>query len=172
MRIRILDTTKRAAPAQSDEPRPAEQSEGERGFRRLTFVGYAATWGSPNALDRDGEFFTKGAFSKSLPDFLAKNPVVLLDHRSEVASVAGRIVRAEENAVGLLITAEISGAPALRNVRELISEGTLKTMSVGGRFRFSDSDPRAIIEAELLEVSLTPVPANPEARVIGAAWRD
>jgi HK97 family phage prohead protease len=142
-------------PAQSDSAKTVPQS---RGGERLTIEGYLSTFGN---MDRDGEFVLPGAFKDSIQRFLL-NPVLLSDHINSVTKAAGRFVQMKEDDHGLFFVAEIGTGPDLAQIRSLITDGILKTVSMGGLFHFS-ADGRGIFKVELFEGSLTPIPSNPLA---------
>jgi HK97 family phage prohead protease len=104
-----------------------------------------------------------------------KNPVALFGHRSDflVGRWEGLEVR-DRALVGKLILAPKGVSPRLDEIIALTEQNFLKTVSVG--FRAIKSRPRkdangAVVgttfeEQELIEVSLTPTPANPQALAI------
>lgn len=89
---------------------------------------------------------------------------MLLDHKNSVDSLAGSFSRVTVNSKGLTIIGNVSNAPGLADVRFKVAEGHLKALSIGGMF-FWGSDGKAIESVDLWEISLIPVPANPDALV-------
>jgi HK97 family phage prohead protease len=132
------------------------------------FEGLASTWD----VDRDNERFAFGAWSESIDEWKTSGsmPPLFFSHQNgEPNDIIGHVMSMEETVDGLLISGQLD----LTNTRavdvyERMLAGVLDTMSVGfigtGRYE-SDSGVTVIGRAELLEVSLTPVPANPNARV-------
>ncbi|MCT8001259.1 HK97 family phage prohead protease [Sphingomonas sanguinis] len=116
----------------------------------LTFTGYAAIW---DRMDRAGDVMRRGAFAGA-------EPVPLLwQHRGEPM---GRIVALAEDDIGLSVDGVVDD-PALV---ALVRSGAVAGLSVGYRPRVvHQGAARAILSAELLEISLVTVPMQPLARV-------
>ena len=112
--------------------------------------------------DRDGDYVRKTAFDKTLKSFMT-NPVMLIDHDQKVSSVAGSFQKVQTDANGLSVVGMVSNAPGLKDIRFLVAENHLKTLSMGGLFMYG-SDGKAIDEVELWEGSLVAIPANPDAK--------
>lgn len=98
----------------------------------------------------------------------ARNPVVLLHHdprhpvgRAEVALRGGRLVaRLSLAAAGVTAAADHAAA--------LVAAGLLEGLSVGVlRARVIDGGVVEVTRGRLLELSLTPVPADPGALRLG-----
>lgn len=133
------------------------------------FEGYVSTWD----IDRDNERFARGAFAKSVVEWATsgRTPPVLYAHDKtrDPANIVGRVLTMAEDQRGLKITAQLSVTKSARAdaVFEALLAGALTTMSIGFislRWDY-EKDVRVITEAEVLECSLTPVPANPHAVV-------
>lgn len=146
-----------------DDVKMQEVKEGSvvQDYLDVKIAGYASTWAEVTPSDRQGDAVKKGAFKDTIPAFM-RNPVMLLNHRNEVGSIAGRYTRIIEDAKGLYIEGAVSGSPDMRHARFLIAEGTLRTLSIGGIW-FYGEDGRTIEKAHLFEISLVAVPANPDA---------
>jgi HK97 family phage prohead protease len=129
-------------------------------YQNVQVKGYLSTFGN---TDRDGDVVQPGAFSETIPNFM-RNPVILADHRNSVREQVGSFNVVREDAKGLYVEGVLSNADTelCKQVRSLVAEGHLKTMSMGGIFYY-DQDGRTIFKVALFEGSLTPVPANPEA---------
>src|SRR5690625_5093239 len=129
---------------------------------------------STPALDRHG--------SRILPagirtESFERNPVFLWGHegygRPDPQAVIGRVVRQQKSAEAFDI--EVEFAPEAANPRaeqalRLVRAGFLSAVSIGFLPRRSHeehlADGRRVLvhdEVELLEVSLVPIPSNPEA---------
>ena len=112
--------------------------------------------------DRDGEAFEPGAFDAGVKTFLEQNPVLLYHH--DFGKALGQVETLEKRPGGLWMRARID-KPAggwASDVYEKIRKGTIRGLSVGGKFyrRMTEKGPR-IFNVDLIEVSVTPTPANP-----------
>lgn len=102
-----------------------------------------------------------------------RNPVILDGHASgSIADIVGRglppIRRVGDDWILDVVTADTDRG---RLARKLILEGSLRTVSVGFVSRQRERDADGILvhtKAELLEVSLVPIPANPGAVLVAA----
>lgn len=100
-----------------------------------------------------------------------KNPVLLLDHFNCVSNIAGSFNEKlggfiEEDEVGLKFKAVFSNSdfPALKHARKVYEEGHGRALSIGGRwYRENPENEKQITLAEILEVSLVGVGADPNA---------
>jgi HK97 family phage prohead protease len=132
-------------------------------YRNVRLVGYLATFKGTTESDRQGDYIEPGAFAETLKKFMANNPVLLTDHRNSVANIAGNFTDMKEDKKGLRFEALLSNAPGNIDVRFKVAEGSLRTCSMGGLFHYKE-DGRGIFKVDLWEGSLTPIPANPDAR--------
>lgn len=134
----------------------------------LEIVGYANTW----VQDRDGDYVDPGAFDKSLPAYLSKNPILLYQHNHDWG--LGWVTEATTDDTGLRIKAVIpkpvTGEEAWKfTAFENARRGVYRTMSIGGFFSFDvesvgEEDEKWIIrEVELFEISVVSVPSNPDS---------
>lgn len=123
---------------------------------------------SSDAIDSYGEIVDQGSWN--LARFLA-NPVVLFAHDSRALPI-GRAsdVRVEGGKLRARIHFATAAAnPVAEQVFQLVKEGALSAVSVGfvpGAVRTEMRDGREIevlSECELHELSVVPIPANPEA---------
>ena len=131
-----------------DCPPPTPPASG-RGAR---ITGYAAVFG---LVDRAGDVIRAGAFGEPGP------VPVLWQHRG---APVGEMLAIGEDATGLWIEAEVRDP----EVALLVRGGALRGLSVGYRARVVEQGAyRAIVRAELIEVSLVAVAMQPRARVIG-----
>lgn len=117
----------------------------------IRIAGYAALFGR---VDRADDLFRAGAFGD------APAPVPLLwQHRG---APVGRIETIAPDARGLRIIALVDDADAARLVRARALPG----LSVGYRPRaVAQGARRAILRADLVEISLVAVPMQPAARI-------
>ncbi len=122
--------------------------------------GYASDFN----LDRQDEAFEPGAFAKSIERFLGTNPALLYHH--DYGRQLGVVENLELRPDGLFMRARVDHAePGTENadVVRKVRKGTIKGLSVGGLFkRRKGPDGKArIFDADLAEVSITPMPVNP-----------
>lgn len=104
------------------------------------------------------------------------NPIALYQHMHDAPVGVWKDVRVEQNAlIGTLELAAAGTSPLIDTVRSLVTQGIIKAVSVG--FRALKSAPvapgsfaRVFQKAELLEVSLVSVPANPHAVAIAKSY--
>ena len=117
----------------------------------LSFTGYAAVW---DRMDRAGDVMRRGAFAD------ADMVPLLWQHRG---GAMGRITALAEDDTGLSVAGTVDD-PALA---ALVRAGAVAGLSVGYRPRVvHQGGARAILSAELIEISLVTVPMQPLARVI------
>ncbi|ACC98251.1 peptidase U35 phage prohead HK97 [Elusimicrobium minutum Pei191] len=128
--------------------------------------GYANT---KNKADRYGDIPTvyhkKRDYVYELKHF-AKNPVLLIDHVNRIDHLAGSVVNIREDDKGLYFKAvfSTSGHPIVAHARHIYKEGHAKGISIAGRFHFEDNDnPSHLTYAEIYEISLVAVPADPDS---------
>jgi HK97 family phage prohead protease len=134
-------------------------------YENVTIRGYLSTWQHVTPTDRDGDYVIKGAFTDTIPRFM-KNPVLLVNHKNSVDSIAGKFLTVKEDDKGLYVEARITDSPAewAKDIRWKVANGELQTMSMGGFFFYGEGEMRnAIMKVSLFEGSLTPVPSNPDA---------
>jgi len=127
--------------------------------------GYASVFLNPDGTrleDRDGE-----SVSIALLDIdnYTNNPILVYNH--DWGDVTGRVTFIEKRPAGLYIKAEVHKFTGREQVFEAVQRGVIKTFSIGfipKTFNYIESaDILEITEAELVEISLAPVPANQDA---------
>jgi len=127
--------------------------------------GYASMYKNADGtryLDRDNE-------SVSIPflnvDNYTKNPVVVYNH--DWGDVMGKCVEIRKDDKGLYVKAEIHKLTGRESAFEAVHKGLIKTFSIGfisnGYTYLDEEDAFEISSAELIEISLAPVPANADA---------
>ncbi|MFA5162097.1 MAG: phage major capsid protein [Elusimicrobiales bacterium] len=128
--------------------------------------GYANT---KNQADRYGDIPTvykaKRDYVYDLKEYL-KNPVLLVDHVNAVDHIAGSMAEIREDAKGLYFKAKFSSSdyPVVEHARRIYTEGHAKGISIAGRFHYENPDaPHQLTLAEIYEISLVAVPADPDA---------
>lgn len=129
--------------------------------------GYANTKGKadlygdiPTAFNRD--------FVYDLTNF-RENPVMLINHTNKVENIAGSFTKLEEDDIGLFFESEFSNSelPLIKHARQVYSEGHAKALSIAGKFLFEDNDnPKHLTLAKIYEISLVPVPADPNSLAV------
>jgi hypothetical protein len=163
---------------------------GERSYLRATFVGAA-----PMPVAKNGEGYedvpgpevftfiiTNGMLDRQREivdpngwDFSAfeRNPVILDGHASgSITDILGKgLPPLRRVGDDWLLDVVLSSCDKGQLARRLILEGALRTVSVGFVSKRRERDEAGVLvhrEAELLEVSLVPIPANPAALLVGA----
>jgi HK97 family phage prohead protease len=138
--------------------------------------GYFTT----NSVDREGEVIEPQAFKKTLPQFIENGGPVLFDHNKTGDKImpkdlVGKVVDYKILKSKVWVRVKILS----KNVWHLIKEGVLKTFSWFGQVPESAIEnvfdetlgkfiPH-IKEVDLVEVTLTPGPANREAQFVAVA---
>jgi len=132
----------------------------------VTIEGYANTKGKP---DRYGDIPMVMPrlrnYVYELSQFI-KNPVLLMNHRNEVQSIAGSfdVLREDENGLFFKATFSQSDFPPVAHARTVYAEGHGKALSIAGRFYYEDKDNAAhLTYADIFEISLVGVGADPDA---------
>lgn len=134
--------------------------------RTVTFVA------STEAVDRYGDSIKLDGWRL---DRFKANPVILFGHDSHALPI-GKAVDIGVKGDALVVKIQFASAeanPAAENVFRLIEEGCLNAVSVGFmclRWQLVDDQESGrwgydILEAELLEISVVPIPAHPDALI-------
>ena len=137
-------------------------------FQDVEIEGYAST----KDFDRYGEAFVDGAWGKAIKAFMNTNPVLLLDHKYNVDSIIGRVTNLYEDSKGLFMTAKISNAPGLADLRYKVKEGFVSAVSVSGNWDYDKKGVMITEVTDLYEISLVGVPANPNALITSKSFGD
>ncbi len=127
----------------------------------LLIEGYAAVW---DGDDRQGENFVPGAFQAGLDRFLAGQAALCYHHKHDAC--LGKVLDLREEGKGLKMRARVDGAvrnhPTLGVIYEQIKRGTFNGLSTFGYFtRGVGALANKIVNADLTEISVTPVPVHP-----------
>lgn len=135
---------------------------------KLTISGYANTKGK---ADRYGDIPTvlkdKRDYVYDLKEF-KKNPVMILNHNNKVESIAGSYSEVKEDEKGLFVKGVFSDSdyPIVKHAKQVYGEGHAKALSIAGKFLFEDEKkPNNLTLAQIYEISLVAVPADPNAMV-------
>jgi HK97 family phage prohead protease len=137
------------------------------------FTGYASVFGPP--ADLQGDLMQKGCFAKTLRKSGGRVPI-LMGHI--MARIVGFGVDAVEDSYGLKVTGEFTmdsdeGRSAWATAKHAARCGHELGLSIGylvppnGSTYDNNTGTRTIREVELLEYSVTPVPASPRSRIRG-----
>jgi len=134
---------------------------------KLFLRGYANTKGT---ADRYGDIPTvfNRDFIYELTQF-KKNPVMLINHENKVENIAGSFTKLEEDDKGLYFESEFSQSdlPLIKHARTVYGEGHAKALSIAGKFLYEDEDnPKHLTLAKIYEISLVPVPADPNSLAV------
>jgi len=127
--------------------------------------GFAAT----HDLDLQDEIISEEALANSENDLL-ENSTVLFNH--DINMAVGKVLKTEKREKGLWVQILIS--KTVPDIWQQIQEGVLNKFSIRGRvieavkqfMKEADKTVRVIKEMLLVEVSLVPLPANPQAKTM------
>jgi HK97 family phage prohead protease len=136
-------------------------------------------WSSRLRWSGAGVVVLKGASRKSLARWERerRRPPVVTDHEHSVSAVIGSLVDAREDHYGLYVKGIFSSTAAAQDARTKVREGHLSGLSIFGGIVASSyatvgsRQVRKLSEVDLLEVSLTPWPANTQALISSAKAR-
>lgn len=122
-----------------------------------------------SAVDRHNENIETGGISYK--DYMA-NPVVLYGHDYEGLPI-GKTLKLTKQ-MGTQIKARFQLAieeyPFAATVYNMIKSGYLNAVSIGGIVREWSEDYRSIVKMDMVEFSIVPVPANPEALITSRSF--
>ncbi len=133
------------------------------------FEGYASVFGVRDSYD---DVVTPGAYAKTLQE--RKGKVRSLWNHDAFALPIGRFKTLQEDGHGLFVAAEFAKTAFAQDVRVLVSEGAIDSMSIGYRTikatfgEDNGTEVRYLNELALMEVSLVNFPANEAAIVTGS----
>lgn len=139
---------------------------------KLRVEGYAAGFD----VDRQDEAFEKGAFEKGLQNFLKRGAPLLYHHHYDKS--LGVVEEARVDSKGLFLKARLDDpepGTELADVYNKVKSGSIKGFSVGGIFKRKQTPAGLRIhQADLVEVSITPVPVQPDTlfAVAGKAFSE
>lgn len=137
------------------------------------FVAYASVFGN---IDSYGDIVTKGAFAKDLQRWeKSGNPIPLLfgHNMSDPDYNIGSVIKAEEDNVGLKVTAQLDlENPKAKQVYRMLKGRRINQMSFaydvvdGSTEKIDGQDVYEIRDMKLYEVSVVTVGANQETEVL------
>lgn len=136
------------------------------GPRRYVVEGYASVFGERDMQD---DVFVPGAFARSLAERPIDQIKMLWVH--DPLLPIGRWLSAREDDFGLRVTGLINSETSCgRDVLALLRSGDIDGLSAGFKTlesrRGRQSGLRELIDVDLQEISITPLPAQPRAKVI------
>lgn len=139
-------------------------------------TGYASAFGLP--ADSAGDVIVAGAFIESIAKIKNGGIPLLNSHRQTADAVLGTVIDAREDPTGLFITAQLADTPQVEEIRQKMMQGHITKMSIG--FYVADQEfkdikgetLRFIKKADLMEVSVVPIPANSRAAIVSVKSRD
>jgi HK97 family phage prohead protease len=119
--------------------------------------------------DRDGEVIKQSGLNTKI--FIETNPILLANHDGvDIRSVLGKITEIWLKGNKTMFKAKFSKVNELAvQAYEMVKEGILNTFSIG--FMAKEYDKNTITKSELLEISLVPIPANPNAIVMAKGYK-
>lgn len=133
--------------------------------------GYATTFGFP--ADLDGDIINEKAFDLSLQKINEKGIPLLDGHgRDSVNKVVGTVFSAIKTSKGIYIKAKLADTPANHEIYMKLQQGHINKFSIGfmiedAKFVTKDNQEyREITQAEMYEVSIVAIPANPRADIL------
>jgi HK97 family phage prohead protease len=137
----------------------------------IRIIGFLSTFKN---VDREGDIVMEGAFDQSLKDIEKRGGKLplLFDHFNSTSNHGGSFEKLKVTSEGLKFEAFISETPKTTHQLQLIKDGHLNTVSMGGLFKFKDGgernskDRRFIEEVVLFEGSIVSIPANPKATFV------
>lgn len=150
-----------------------ETKSAEDGTKTAEFEAYASVF---NNVDSYGDVMVKGAFTRSLADWAAKDapvPALWGHNMSDPDYNIGHVVKAEEDDHGLRVRVSIDlDSPKGKTVHRLLKTKRVREMSFAfwvQKSREGEQDGhyvRYVDDVDLIEVSVVPMGANPEAEVL------
>lgn len=145
---------------------PIHKSVGSDG--KIQYVAVA----SSQSVDRDNERMTKSVLTKAANELVGKPVLFNHDTKGTKSLALGGITESWMDGEKLMIKWFPSEAESVKDALIQVEEGILGWMSVGGKATSksysTDFDGEEITAADFFEVSAVYVPANPDARILGA----
>lgn len=135
-----------------------------------TLSGYASTFGFP--ADSHGDVIEKNAFLDSIKKIKEEGIPLLDSHKQDSEHVLGTVIDAYEDEHGLFIQAKLADTPRVEEIRQKLQQGHISKMSIGffiEKQSFTtknNKEYRVIEKADLIEISVVPIPANSRAAIL------
>jgi HK97 family phage prohead protease len=124
-----------------------------------TLSGYASTFGFP--ADSHGDVIKRGAFVDCIKKIQSEGIPLLDSHKQDSEHVLGTVISAYEDEHGLFIKARLADTPRVEEIRQKLKQGHINKMS-----KQDGKEYRVIEKADLIEVSVVPIPANSRAEIL------
>jgi len=132
--------------------------------------GMLETVVTTTALDRHNESIASAGVNT---DGYMANPVVLYGHDYASLPIGKAIsITKSDNSVTAKFQLAIKEYPFAKTVYDLIKGGYLNAVSIGGVVKEWSKDMKTIMQMDMVEFSVVPVPANPEAIITGRSFED
>lgn len=129
--------------------------------------GFEAIASTPD-LDRDGDVLSRDSW-KSLPDRVT----IDVDHSMDVRGTIGSAKPYFDNSGNLCISAKFASTPLAQEVRALMTEGHVDSVSVAFMSdTVKNAGGESRTERELLNVGVVAIPSNRAAKVLAAKGFD
>lgn len=123
-----------------------------------------------SSVDRHNENIDTGGIDTST--YMA-NPVVLYGHDYEGLPIGKTLKLTEmKNKIKARFQLAVTEYPFASTVYEMVKGGYLNAVSIGGIVREWSDDYRTIMKMDMVEFSVVPVPANPEALITSRAFEE
>lgn len=147
---------------------PLEKALIEKEDGDLIIEGIAADY----SVDRQGEAFVPGCFEKAIGKFLERGGPLMYHHQHD--KQLGQVLDLQSRSDGLFIKAVIPKPPEsspLLDIYNKVKRGMMKGVSVfGTAIREMTPDGVRIVDTDLQEISITPMPIGPNT-LIGVAQK-
>lgn len=143
----------------------------DNGLEARTFTGYASVFGN---IDSYGDVVTPGAFAESLAEWNASEkeiPLLYGHNITDIDGYIGAITSAQEDANGLLVTGTFDDSEIADKVYRQVKGRRINELSFAftiAESEYGDQDGqrvRFLKSVNLLEVSIVPIGANPNAQI-------
>lgn len=129
-----------------------------------SFTAYASKFGN---VDSYGDVCIAGCYTKSLEE--GRKVKLLFNHNPN--EVIGKFDEIKEDETGLLVRGKFSDTPRGNEIRQLVLDGAIDSLSIGYRTKeaeYNQAGHRLLKEVDLWEISFVTFPANDQANVISA----
>lgn len=133
-----------------------------------SFTAYASKFGN---VDAHGDIVMPGAYSASLAS--GRKIKLLFNHDPNLP--IGKVTEAYEDETGLMIKGFFSDTAKGNEIRQLVLDGAIDSMSVGYRTRdyeYNQLGHRLLKEIDLFEISVVVFPSNDQALITSAKSED
>jgi HK97 family phage prohead protease len=132
--------------------------------------GLLETVVTTTALDRHNESIDSSGVNT---DSYMANPVVLYGHDYASLPIGKAVsLTKSDNSITAKFQLAVEEYPFAKTVYDLIKGGYLNAVSIGGVVREWSQDMKTILKMDMVEFSVVPVPANPEAIITGRSFEE